>query len=234
MVSSKNKGKCYLCRKEFTKSGMVKHLLSCNNLGNGKTKYFLLRVEDIYDKNYWLYLQVKATTTLDALDDFLRNIWLECCGHLSSFKIDNTIYDKVLSDEDIYLFDDFDVNEEMSSFKHIDVIEKGSTFTHEYDFGSTTTLKIKVVDKYTGINSLEDISLLARNNKKEFICEKCEKDATYFLTDYEYSDYQLLCDDCIKNLSDDEVEETLFIKITNSPRMGICGYTGENDVYELE
>ena len=28
--------------------------------------------------------------------------------------------------------------------------------------------------------------------------------------------------------------ETLFIKITNSPRMGICGYTGENDVYELE
>ena len=136
--------------------------------------------------------------------------------------------------KDQRIFNDFDVNEEMSSFKLIDVIEKGSTFTHEYDFGSTTTLKIKVVDKYTGINSLKDISLLARNNKKEFICEKCEKDATYFLTDYEYSDYQLLCDDCIKNLSDDEVEETLFIKITNSPRMGICGYTGENDVYELE
>ena len=230
-TSQKNSGKCYICKKDFTKSGIKKHLLSCNNLGSGKTKYFLLKVEDTYDKSYWLYLQVKANTTLDELDDFLRDIWLECCGHLSSFTIDDVVYDKVFNEEESFFFNDA---ESMTDFKLIEVINKGSTFIHEYDFGSTTTLKLTVVDSYTGINSLEGISLLARNNKKDFKCEECGNDATYYLTDYDYSDYKVLCDDCIENISEEEAEETIFIKITNSPRMGICGYEGDNDVYELE
>lgn len=230
-TAQKNSGKCYICKKEFTKSGMKKHLSSCNNLGSGKTKYFLLKVEDTYDKSYWLYLQVKANTTLDELDDFLRAIWLECCGHLSSFTIDDVIYDKVFTEEDSFFFND---TESMNNFKLIEIISKGSTFIHEYDFGSTTTLKLTVVDSYTGINSLEGISLLARNNKKDFKCEECGNDATYYLTDYDYSDYKVLCDDCIENISEEEAEETIFIKITNSPRMGVCGYEGDNDVYELE
>ena len=224
-ISQKNKGKCYICKKEFTKAGIKKHLSNCNNLGSGKTKYFLLKVEDFYDKNYWLYLQAKTNITLDELDDFLRDIWLECCGHLSCFIIDNVIYDKVI-DEDFY------DNEEMSNFKLKEVIWQGSSFIHEYDFGSTTKLKITVVDNYTGINSLEGISLLARNNRKDYICSGCGEKATYLLTDYEYSDYKPLCDSCVENISDEE--KTIFIKTTNSPRMGVCGYEGNNDVYDLD
>ena len=35
---------------------------------------------------------MKATSTLEELDDFLREFWLEFCGHLSDFDIDGTTY----------------------------------------------------------------------------------------------------------------------------------------------
>lgn len=229
-ISQVNKGKCYICKTEYTKAGIKKHLATCNNLGNGKKKYFLLKVEDCYKKNYWLYLQAKANITLDELDDFLRDIWLECCGHLSSFTIEDIIYDKVYDDDSSFYCD----NEPMSEYKLEEILEKGMKFIHEYDFGSTTKLKITVVDKYTGIDSLEGISLLARNNKQEYKCEDCGENASHIITDYYYEDLKPLCDNCIENISDDANYDNLFITITNSPRMGICGYKGNNDVYELE
>ncbi len=35
---------------------------------------------------------MNAGATLADLDDFLRGIWLECCGHLSSFDIEGVTY----------------------------------------------------------------------------------------------------------------------------------------------
>jgi len=32
-------------------------------------------------------MQVKDNAALSDLDSFLRDIWLECCGHLSAFEI---------------------------------------------------------------------------------------------------------------------------------------------------
>lgn len=229
-TSRTNKGHCYICKKEFTKSGMQKHLSKCNSLGDGKTKYFLLKVEDFYDKNYWLYLQVKTNISLDELDSFLRDIWLECCGHLSSFTIDNVIYDKVRDDGSLFFYCD---NEAMYEYKLQDVLENGMIFTHEYDFGSTTKLKITVVDKYTGINSLQGITLLARNNKEDYKCEWCGEKATYILKDYCYKDFKPICENCLNEGSDD-IDYDFLITITNSPRMGVCGYDGDRDIYELE
>jgi len=45
----------------------------------------ILKVESTKDKNYWLYLDISMTSTLKSLDAFLREIWLECCGHMSAF-----------------------------------------------------------------------------------------------------------------------------------------------------
>ena len=48
----------------------------------------------VHDGNgiYWMQLAVRADTTLRQLDGFLRGMWLECCGHLSEFKIQGTRY----------------------------------------------------------------------------------------------------------------------------------------------
>ena len=35
---------------------------------------------------------MRCDVTLRELDKFLRSAWLECCGHLSHFLIDDVIY----------------------------------------------------------------------------------------------------------------------------------------------
>ena len=51
-------------------------------------------------------------------------------------------------------------------------------FTHDYDFGTPTTLKLTVVDTYQGENT-EAITLLARNLPLAFSCTTCGEPAIY-------------------------------------------------------
>ena len=44
---------------------------------------------------HWLHLEAPASVQLQLLDDFLRDLWLECCGHLSCFTIDGVRYEAV-------------------------------------------------------------------------------------------------------------------------------------------
>lgn len=37
-----------------------------------------------YSKKYWLIIEVSENVTLKELDNFIRDIWVECCGHLSA------------------------------------------------------------------------------------------------------------------------------------------------------
>jgi len=75
---------------------MAKHLQSClpnslqkksNDQKSDLHPFFLIQVSGRYATDYWLYLKVSRLTTLKVLDNFLRDIWLECCGHLSHFAI---------------------------------------------------------------------------------------------------------------------------------------------------
>src|SRR6266699_6558196 len=52
-----------------------------------KIKAFHLVVEGYRLLMYWMHLEVAVDTTLATLDRFLRETWLECCGHLSVFRI---------------------------------------------------------------------------------------------------------------------------------------------------
>ena len=51
-----------------------------------------------------------ASDTLADLDDFLRAIWLECCGHLSEFTIGGTSYSS--EPEDYFYFGEGATDEE--------------------------------------------------------------------------------------------------------------------------
>ena len=47
-------------------------------------------------KGTCIYFEVNDSETLSKIDDFLRDLWLECCGHLSllccSIQINAIIY----------------------------------------------------------------------------------------------------------------------------------------------
>ena len=78
-------GTCQLCGKRTSKAAMTRHLKSCSadhDLPQGRlARLFHLRVEDAYYPISWIDLEIKAGATLADLDNFLRAIWLECCGH---------------------------------------------------------------------------------------------------------------------------------------------------------
>ena len=89
MEKLKSEGKCYYCNKSFSGSGIGRHLSSHlkaiqkENPSNEKSFHIKVRGGGLY----FLHLLISEKTTLYTLDSFLRLIWLECCGHLSSFEI---------------------------------------------------------------------------------------------------------------------------------------------------
>jgi hypothetical protein len=112
-----------------------------------------------------------------------------------------------------------------------EVLNEGTEFTHEYDFGTTTELSLRVVerdDHHCGWGVTADygdmpIRLLARNEMPDIRCGVCGDDATGVCTVHTYEREGWLCDGC---QADHECEQEVFLPVVNSPRVGMCAYTG--------
>ena len=202
-----SKGNCYLCGGEFGKVAMKNHIMKAHGEPGGDQKCYLLKIEGAYDKNYWLYVDVPMDETLDCLDMFLREIWLECCGHMSRFSYKN---------------DELDDDDALSS------LSVGQTILHEYDFGTTTETIVTVVAETVRKKQKKAVRLLARNIPPSFDCSECGKPATVICNECVFeTDNPFLCDDCAET----HEHEGMMLPVTNSPRMGECGYDGELDTY---
>jgi hypothetical protein len=221
-----SKGKCNLCGGTFNKSAMTKHLKSCKQKEGDsetpssgqslrKTKVFHLVVEGRYLSDYWMHLEVTADVTLEALDDFLRRIWLECCGHMSAFEIKGKTYS-------IAPMSDFDDESMAASLD--DVLGPGMKFYHDYDFGTTTHLALKVVSQEQKQIKGKSIRVLARNEPPSIPCISCSKMAAHVCTECIWSGEGCLCDECA---AEHKCGEDMLLPVVNSPRVGMCGYTGQ-------
>lgn len=224
MIAEKQQdpGRCMLCNQVFNKSHMTRHLKKCVSEhadGSGKAvKVFHIVAEGKDMPMYWLHVEVAGALTLEHLDAFLRNIWLECCGHLSGFTIGGQRY-SVQPSEDM-LFGG--AREKTMRQKLYNVLEAGVSFQHEYDYGSTTELKLRVVEAREGYVKMPGIALLARNEPPRWECAKCGKPATQIRsTGWGLDLDSLFCFDCGGGDEDD-----CFLPLVNSPRTGVCGYCG--------
>ncbi|HJT58617.1 MAG TPA: hypothetical protein VJ761_19065 [Ktedonobacteraceae bacterium] len=107
MVKVISKGICNFCKSEIDKSKMSQHLKYCKQRKQAeaageakaatsqdaqKTKLFHVVVEGRYNPQYWMHLELPALDTFEDLDQFLRDTWVECCGHLSEFRVGNKSY----------------------------------------------------------------------------------------------------------------------------------------------
>jgi len=217
------RGTCALCGYKGSKAAMTRHLKTCPPQHDGSrgrpAKLFRLRVEDAESPLYWLDLEAKANAQLGDLDGFLRRVWLECCGHLSMFEIGGVRY---TVDYRMDYGPDFDDPDERSMKTKLgEVLSPGLTFTHEYDFGSTTYLKLKVVGEREGRIGREPLRLLAHNDAPTWECSVCGAPATQINTEEMWEEGNpFYCD------AHAEGEEWAFLPVVNSPRMGVCGYTG--------
>ena len=200
-----SQGNCYLCGKTLGKVAMKNHLLKAHNDTEGDQRCYLLKVEGLYDKDYWLYFDIPVSSNLSAVDQFLRNIWLECCGHMSAFTGPG--------------------HQEIGKNKKLYNFSVGTQLVHEYDFGSTTESKITFVAETVRAKQKNAVRLLARNVPPEYSCSQCGRHADYICAECMWEvDNPFYCAACVE-----EHEYEMILPVTNSPRMGVCGYEGEYD-----
>ena len=160
-------------------------------------------------EHYWLYCAVRENATLDVLDKLLREIWLECCGHLSAFYIDNKTYLSYPQEPS---------EKGMCEAKIKDVIPIGKSVWYEYDFGSTTELLLSNKGKIN-ISSAKNSFVLARNEKPKLLCSLCRRNIAVLVDSFEDRN---VCEKCSKRVDPDGI-----LPLVNSPRAGTCGYTGK-------
>ncbi len=232
MATSANQGTCKLCGKRFARAGMTRHLKTClakqaSPPSGAKTqKTFLISVAGKYWREYWLYLEVPAAAWLLDLDQYLRDIWLECCGHLSAFTIEGVDYQLNTGMVDSMWLNFFGPSNPAKSMKTklYQVLQPGLTFDHRYDFGTPTDLTLKVFEAGQRAGSSKAINLLARNDPPDIRCGECGEPATQVCSQCIYNGPSAWL--CQRHASSHSCGEEMLLPVVNSPRVGECGYTG--------
>jgi Plasmid pRiA4b ORF-3-like protein len=229
MARQASKGICTFCHGEFSKSAMTRHLETCEQRASTEAKagnrrkaqkirtiYLVVEGHDL--PLYWMHLDVTASTTLATLDCFLRDTWLECCGHLSAFEIGGVRYAV-----DAGMDDGWGIDEKSMRVRLDKVFSPGQSCSYEYDYGTTTELKLKVIAEREVEAKGKAIEVLVRNTPPVILCEECGKPATNVCSQCIFDGKGWLCDDCAE---EHECGEEMLLPVVNSPRVGMCAYSG--------
>ena len=217
-----SKGCCSFCQRSFTKTGMTRHLPSCaarpDELALGisgrkwPTRVFHLVVSTRFPSEYWLQVEAVAEATLDDLDGLLRSVWVECCDHLSDFRLGERTFFR--SSERAGWSED-----QPTSIALGQLVSPGQELQYRYDFGSTTELTIRVSGERQG-RPPEHIAVIARNDSPLIPCSTCGAAAAYACLERRWSARRWLSDGCAASHSHDEDAR---MRVVNSPRTGVCG-----------
>lgn len=209
------KGVCNKCKEIVSARAAKSHITKCLDpiVGNSPDYAFLVKVQWPH-KNpiYWLYLSVPFKSKLEDLDLFLREIWLECCSHLSQFTINHTRYSSDFEPNPFLPYEELPM-----SIRCLNVLVPGMRFIHEYDFGSTTELLLEVIGLINAVDNKE-IRVIIRNQKPEFTCIACDKKAEMISS----TEGDCYCESC----GEEDDDELYLLPLVNSPRTGVCGYDG--------
>lgn len=234
-MAVQTKGFCKYCGKEYTRSGMLRHLQACKKRnmklseekGKRRCRYFQIVILGKYIKDYWLIIETSENTTLKELDKFIRDIWVECCGHLSAFVINGVQYE---SNPDMYVF--WGMPSRNMNYRLKDVVDVGDSISYEYDFGSTTELVLSIHSCREGEKKNSEIVILSRNNPPKIVCSNCEQnEAKWVDPEGYYEGAPFWCEECLNMENGEEgeyYEPEFLLPIYNSPRMGVCGYEGSD------
>ena len=256
-------GICSLCQETVPGSRIRRHLLSCVEAHTGlkpsqtpgkkdrrkialKTAYISIRSRE---QPHWLELGVRCDTTIRELDMFLRALWLECCGHLSHFKINGVTYSVMVPlPGERRRFDPMD--DEEAAWLHMGksvnaTVPLLTKFEHEFDYGSPTEL---LLEHYAVFGDLVQrlvpsqpwhggkMVILARNHSLR-VCLRCRRPASWKLAP-ERDEYEEYDEDLYEEegaMWADDLDPIIFCEdcapddldvftLPNSPREGVNCY----------
>ena len=203
---------CNICKKEYSYRAIKRHINSCinKNYDKGNSYLYYLIIKDSYNNMYYLHISAKRDITLYDLDEYIRNVWVECCGHMSAF------FNKR---------DELSMN--MTLKKAFSQTEK---LEYIYDFGSSTKLTVEFVKEFKGEQDI-DIKTLSRNPLPSVECSECgSKEVVGICSQCMWEGEAYLCKECLLT---HECGVNMILPYVNSPRTGVCGYGEWEDVDKL-
>jgi hypothetical protein len=186
-----------------------RHRRGGRRAGQGGARHHL-QVQSAHMDEFWLHLEMRGSAPLEDLDEYLRAIWLECCGHMSQFSRGGWGGDEIAMTR-----------------KAKDVFLPDTTLTHIYDFGTETVSLVKAVATRTGKALSENpITLMARNEMPPAECAECDRAGAFLCLEcmYEGEGHPVLCEAHAKSHPHEEYGAP--VPLVNSPRSGECAYTG--------
>ena len=206
--SMKYEGQCRFCKEDFTKRQIVNHLDVCQKREKKENiRNLRLRIVDSYMRNFWLIAEANKQAVFNDLDKLIRDVWVECCGHLSLFG---------------------SYGSEIGKARIIwDTMNPRDTLNYIYDFGSSTELIVEVLGySKCQLSGKKKIEVVARNYLPMSNCARCEKQATRICSACGEDALALACDECALKYHNEESEkeEHYLLPLANSPRNGVCGY----------
>ena len=211
------RGLCQLCGHETTRAAMARHLESCPRRTaliaqstHPPETLLHLHVQEAWRGAFWLDLEVRGSATLKDIDTYLRAIWLECCGHLSRFSLGERS------------------GAELGMGRRVGAaFAPGVSLMHIYDFGTSSETRLTCVGQRAGAPlSPHPIALLTRNIMPAEACVECGRPATHVCMAclFEESEWACRCAEHSASHNHDDYGDPL--ELINSPRLGMCGYTG--------
>jgi len=194
---------------------MGSHILESHSPEGGEPCYLVL-VEGPGPRGpYWLVADVALDGALSDIDDFLRDIWLECCDHLSAF---TPIMGSAANGRRGRAPPHYDMS------MNIGDLAVGGMTAYDYDFGSTTRLILTVLAESARTRQPSAVRLLAMNNWQQYACVGCGEEAAYICNGCGGMwEGRYFCEGCV---GDHVCTHKFVLPITNSPRCGVCGYCG--------
>lgn len=258
-----SEGHCHVCGGSLRADDVKSHAATCF-MDAVQSRYRVRDVKERYARSqplmiwvrseelrHWMMLIVQPTTGLRQLDQFLRDLWLECCGHMSHFEIGGTQYSAcVPGPGDPPLFDTDLAEPDEQHMVHTveETTAMGQKFRHEFDYGDTTCLDLECVAalpvpyEYVQefINPPEAaeeygddfITIMARNLPPER-CFTCGAVARWRYYKNPYVELPpeagglivappYFCDDCAP-------DDVTTVVLRNSPRTGVGCYDNTHD-----
>jgi hypothetical protein len=221
-ANSRFPGLCLYCSAEVTRTTAPAHLRECSerkaalkSTANKRqsvyqAEVYYLRAEATYLPEFWLDLEVRGDAQLQDLDDYLRAIWLECCGHMSAFTLGGWGTPQLAKEGFVG-----------------DVFRHRAKIMHVYDFGTESWTTLKRLSVRQGQPAtLRPISLMVRNQLPEVVCLECGAPAQWLCSECVVEEDRMgfLCARHRKTHPHDNYGAPL--KVVNSPRLGLCGYMG--------
>jgi hypothetical protein len=200
---SKKKINCENCTKSFGSKQILKHYKTC--LAEKYKEYAGHYVVSFYGYGtfgafHYMFAIVNPETTFATIDQFLKDKWLACCGHLSTFEYDG----KRISSQAIFR------------------TYADKKIVYEYDMGSSTVVYIEdslLIESDVAPTKSTYILPVLRNKPIQYGCYVCEGLSTHY-----DGNGKFLCDTHEKDTTADPEWRRIII---NSPRMGESCFSGE-------